>query len=71
LDNDGDGQIDMADVGCSSSLDNSEQNEGNTQCSDGIDNDGDGLVDYPNDTGCVNGTDNREYRLGDIDYSEF
>ncbi len=31
-----------------------------TQCSDGIDNDGDGLVDYPLDLGCDNSTDNNE-----------
>ena len=30
-------------------------------CSDGIDNDGDGLVDYPNDPGCTSGTDTDEY----------
>ncbi len=30
-------------------------------CSDGIDNDGDGLVDYPNDPGCASATDNDEY----------
>jgi hypothetical protein len=31
------------------------------QCSDGIDNDGDGLIDYPNDPGCSSNTDNDEY----------
>jgi hypothetical protein len=31
------------------------------QCSDGIDNDGDGLIDYPNDPGCSSRTDNDEY----------
>jgi subtilisin family serine protease len=30
-------------------------------CSDGIDNDGDGLTDYPNDPGCTSTTDNDEY----------
>jgi peptidoglycan hydrolase-like protein with peptidoglycan-binding domain len=30
------------------------------QCSDGIDNDGDGLVDYPSDPGCVSTIDNDE-----------
>lgn len=29
-------------------------------CSDGIDNDGDGLIDYPQDTGCANGDDDSE-----------
>lgn len=31
------------------------------ECSDGIDNDGDGDVDYPNDSGCSSTTDNSEY----------
>ncbi|PIS05119.1 MAG: hypothetical protein COT81_02740, partial [Candidatus Buchananbacteria bacterium CG10_big_fil_rev_8_21_14_0_10_42_9] len=30
------------------------------QCSDGVDNDGDGLVDYPNDPGCVSASDDDE-----------
>lgn len=30
------------------------------QCSDGIDNDGDGLTDYPYDTDCENEKDNSE-----------
>jgi len=29
-------------------------------CSDGIDNDQDGIVDYPNDPGCIGPTDNNE-----------
>lgn len=31
-----------------------------SQCSDGVDNDGDGRVDYPVDRGCVNGADTSE-----------
>ncbi|MCD5382431.1 MAG: hypothetical protein LR017_03950 [Candidatus Pacebacteria bacterium] len=31
-----------------------------TQCSDGIDNDGDGTTDYPNDAGCTNADDDDE-----------
>ena len=31
-----------------------------TQCSDGIDNDDDGLVDYPDDPGCTDALDNDE-----------
>ncbi|MEK7635603.1 MAG: hypothetical protein AAB405_00765 [Patescibacteria group bacterium] len=31
------------------------------QCSDGTDNDSDGLTDYPNDPGCSSLTDNDEY----------
>ena len=30
------------------------------QCSDGIDNDGDGQVDHPNDTGCTSPRDDSE-----------
>jgi hypothetical protein len=29
-------------------------------CSDGLDNDGDGQIDYPNDTGCASASDNVE-----------
>ena len=32
----------------------------NPQCSDGKDNDGDGLIDYPDDKGCSDLTDDRE-----------
>ncbi len=31
-----------------------------TQCSDGVDNDSDGLVDYPNDPGCASPNDDNE-----------
>jgi hypothetical protein len=31
------------------------------QCSDGLDNDGDGLTDYPSDPGCASSTDDDEY----------
>lgn len=31
------------------------------QCSDGQDNDGDGMIDYPSDPGCSYSTDNNEY----------
>ncbi|MBU1036912.1 hypothetical protein KKF32_02665, partial [Patescibacteria group bacterium] len=30
------------------------------QCADGLDNDGDGLIDYPNDPGCSSASDNDE-----------
>lgn len=33
---------------------------GSPQCSDGIDNDGDGNIDYPADTGCTSESDNTE-----------
>lgn len=31
------------------------------QCSDGVDNDNDGKIDYPGDTSCYDGTDNDEW----------
>jgi len=34
---------------------------GPPQCSDGTDNDTDGLIDYPNDPGCTNAADDDEY----------
>ena len=39
------------------------------QCSDGVDNDGDGLVDFPQDPGCVNAQDNDESprNIGNLD----
>lgn len=73
IDNDGDGKIDMADVGCSSTYDSDEYNyvtpviynnpvTYSYACSDGIDNDGDGRVDM-NDSGCYATTDTSEYNL--------
>ena len=35
------------------------------ECSDGIDNDGDGQTDYPNDAGCSSNEDNDETNCGD------
>ncbi|MBU1201180.1 MAG: tandem-95 repeat protein [Nanoarchaeota archaeon] len=35
----------------------------NYQCSDGVDNDGDGLTDYPDDPGCESPTDIREFSI--------
>ena len=37
---------------------------GQRECSDGIDNDGDGLIDFPNDPGCDNPGDNTENTPG-------
>jgi hypothetical protein len=52
-DNDMDGFIDTADPGCSSFFDNDETDEATTpECADGIDNDADELIDFPNDPGC-------------------
>jgi len=63
IDNDNDGFIDLQDFGCSSSIDNSEINNGNTECSDGIDNDNDGFIDQE-DTQCVSPDDNSEGTTG-------
>jgi RTX calcium-binding nonapeptide repeat (4 copies) len=61
VDNDGDGQIDMADPECSSPTDNSEDGSGGDtpRCQDGIDNDGDGLIDL-DDPDCSSPTDDSE-----------
>lgn len=70
-DNDGDGKIDMADSGCSSSYDTDEYNyippydpgpQYSYACSDGVDNDGDGKTDM-NDSGCYATSDTSEYNL--------
>ncbi|MFH1770192.1 MAG: MopE-related protein [archaeon] len=36
------------------------------QCSDGIDNDGDGKIDYPDDSGCDSYNDDREYSVNEF-----
>lgn len=36
-----------------------------SQCSDGIDNDNDGLIDFPSDSGCIDADDNNEWQSGD------
>ena len=51
IDNDGDGDIDLADIGCTHISDTSEVN---TACSNGIDDDGDGWIDIA-DPGCYQG----------------
>ncbi len=38
---------------------------GSPQCSDGLDNDGDGKTDYPDDNGCQNANDTTEALCGD------
>jgi hypothetical protein len=62
VDNDGDGQIDLSDPGCTSSTDTDETNPPTTppaQCGDGVDNDGDGQIDL-SDPGCTSSTDTDE-----------
>jgi len=56
LDNDGDGTVDLADIGCAAVDGNIE----NPQCSDGYDNDGDGTIDFGGDPNCNDPTWNRE-----------
>ena len=60
IDNDGDGFIDLADVGCSSALDDDETDPLPVACSDGIDNDGDGFIDLA-DVGCSSSLDDDEF----------
>jgi len=55
IDNDGDGNVDMADAGCADLASNIE----NPQCDDGVNNDLDGLVDLA-DPNCASAADNRE-----------
>ena len=44
-----------------------------TQCQDGLDNDNDGLTDFPQDLGCDNATDDNEHNIhtGDIIIDNF
>jgi hypothetical protein len=59
-DDDGDGLVDLADPGCSGSLDNDEYNAPPPACSNSKDDDGDGHVDLA-DPGCSGPQDNDEY----------
>jgi hypothetical protein len=49
------------DPACSSPVDGDEAGSGASECSDGIDNDGDGDVDWPADRGCSGVNDPREF----------
>jgi uncharacterized membrane protein YgcG len=40
------------------------------QCNDGVDNDGDNLIDYPQDLGCLSQTDNTELNIGGVNTEE-
>jgi hypothetical protein len=66
-DNDGDGQIDLADPGCEGPLDTTESNGSTSACSDGTDNDGDARVDYPDDPGCSDSGDTSELGTSECD----
>lgn len=51
-----DGRADfLYDADCKTPLDDSETRDDPTPCNDGVDNDGDGYTDYPNDVGCLLG----------------
>ena len=53
LDDDLDGLIDLDDPGCTQGLDDSENDPPELpECADGIDNDEDGAIDYPDDPNC-------------------
>ncbi len=64
-DNDGDGDIDLADDGCASAQDDDESDDPVApQCSDGEDNDADGFTDFPADPGC--GSEHDEDESDDV-----
>ncbi len=62
VDNDRDGTIDLADLGCVDGRDDDEGNDPQEApaCADGIDNDGDGAADWPDDDGCSGAGDDDE-----------
>jgi len=69
-DDDGDGFIDLADIGCDSATDDDEFNEPVEPppvyaCNNGEDDDGDLLTDYPDDPGCLSAEDDDEYNEPD------
>jgi hypothetical protein len=54
FDNDGDGLIDGEDLGCADPDDEDERDPAEEPvCFNGLDDDGDGLADYPSDPGCI------------------
>ncbi len=62
LDDDNNGKTDCADSACVGFAGCSNGSGGGVfQCSDSVDNDNDGLIDYPADPGCDNANDNDEY----------
>ena len=61
-DNDGDGLVDSKDPGCQSSQDNNE-GDGTTACQNGVDDDLDGYLDFPNDVECYCPHDNNEWPM--------
>ncbi|MEZ4474593.1 MAG: hypothetical protein R3F60_28165 [bacterium] len=54
IDNDDDGLVDLADIGCTGARDNDEADPAQPPfCANGRDDDGDGQVDWPADDGCA------------------
>jgi len=60
-DDDCDGTTDAGDPGCANPNDLNEGPGVTLACSDGIDNDGDGFIDFPNDPGCISRADDVEF----------
>ncbi|MFC1723580.1 PKD domain-containing protein [Nanoarchaeota archaeon] len=61
LDNDGDGDIDLADPDCNNNpMDDSESSSTTPECSDGLDNDGDGFTDFGSDPDCQSPSDDED-----------
>src|SRR5688572_21867955 len=59
IDNDDDTLIDGADPSCAAGFDD-ESMDPSTDCNDDEDDDGDGLIDWPEDPGCEDITDDSE-----------
>ncbi len=57
IDNDGNGQIDLSDTGCTSENDPRERGAGESECANGVDDDEDGFIDFPEDPGCAGAGD--------------
>ncbi|MCA9543665.1 MAG: hypothetical protein KC613_04725 [Myxococcales bacterium] len=65
VDNDQDGAVDLADPGCEHGRDDSERDPPEPPvCANGLDDDGDGLTDYPTDPDCVAAGAGDEARRG-------
>ena len=61
VDNDNDGLVDLADIGCVDGRDDDEADPPDVPaCADGIDNDEDDAVDWPDDDGCSGAGDDDE-----------
>jgi hypothetical protein len=52
--------VDLADPGCYGPFDNNERDISGPQCDNGLDDDSNGLFDYPNDPSCTGPTDATE-----------